>query len=243
MDEELEEEDDELGTILLAELEWKPQTDFIDWTDPNFSQEIVDRINGLNQDTFAKEVELWQHYINMLPVYNEYEIRKEVSFWNISIPGKDDFNYESYAMHYAMQVQYKNRLTEITSVVYAHYEMISQAHKTLKEMSVKIAPGSNKHEKDGIASFMVHPFSVAMANVKKLLVYLEAVSKNIDFAASQMDRMSREHQYLSKINQSFNNEGMSNLFQRNTPLQLKKIEDSTVIKTRNRRLNNFQNNS
>ena len=54
--------------------------------------------------------------------------------------------------------------------------------------------------------------TTAVGDRKRLLTYLESILKNIDFAASQMDRMLREHQALSRINQTMNSEGMSNLY-------------------------------
>jgi len=79
----------------------------------------------------------------MLPHYDEIAIRKEISNWDISIPGKDQFDFESFSQAYALQVQYRNRLTEMHSVVFAHFEMISQAQKMLKEMAVKLAQELN----------------------------------------------------------------------------------------------------
>ena len=57
--------------------------------------------------------------------------------------------------------------------------------------------------------------------------------KNIEFAASQMDRILREHQALSRINQSSNNEGMSNLFAKDkTPMN----KGNATVRTRNSRI-------
>ena len=57
--------------------------------------------------------------------------------------------------------------------------------------------------------------------------------KNIEFAASQMDRILREHQALSRINHSFNQEGMSNLFSKDkTPIN----RNQTTVRTRNSRI-------
>jgi hypothetical protein len=236
-------EEDIEETIIIAELEWKPQSVFIDWSSPDFTQEIVNRTKGVTEEGFAKEVELWRQSIESLPAYDEIEIRKELRSWHIGIPSKDDFDFQTYALHYSLQIQYRNRLTEIHSVVYAHYEMISQGQKTLKEMAVKLAAGNNKYDKDAVSAYTVHQFTVAMTHAKKLLIYLEAMLKNIDFAATQMDRMLREHQTLAKINQNFNNEGMSSFISRDRNPFLQKNSDSVVIKTRNNRLNINQNNS
>jgi hypothetical protein len=52
-----------------------------------------------------------------------------------------------------------------------------------------------------------------MTHAKRLNAYLESVLKNIDFASSQMDRIIREHQALSRINQTVNNMGMAQTYE------------------------------
>jgi hypothetical protein len=68
------------------------------------------------------------------------------------------------------------------------------------------------------------------------LSYTEAVLKNIDFAATQMDRLMREHQALSRINQSFNNEGLSSLYSKDRPSLKQYNNDSASVRTRNGRM-------
>ena len=60
--------------------------------------------------------------------------------------------------------------------------------------------------------------------------------KNIDFAASQMDRLMREHQSLSRINQNFHNEGLSALYNKDRPSLKRYNDDSATVRTRNERL-------
>lgn len=232
-DESLEEDDD--ITVIIAELDWKPIQDKMNWRDPNFTKDIVKRLKGITEESFGEEVNIWQENINSLPVYDEMGIRKEISRWNIGIPSREQFDFESYAIFYSLQVQYRNRITELINVVYAHHEMLSQAQKTLKEMAVRLAPGTAV-DKNGIASFTVHPFSIATTHAKRLLVYLEAVLKNIEFAASQMDRLLREHQALARINSNFNNEGFSAMLSKDKMPHLQKINGSVEIRTRNNRL-------
>jgi hypothetical protein len=225
--------DNEQDTIILADLEWKPSPESIVYTDPDFSKNIIERIKGVTESGFAKEVDNWQEAIQSLPDYDELEIRKEIKGWNIGIPNKDDFDFDSYAMFYSLQVQYRNRITEIISVVFAHHEMLSQAQKTLKDIAVRLANGTAV-DKNAIATFTVQPFSIACTHARRLLSYLESVLKNIDFAASQMDRMLREHQALARINSNFNSEGLSALFKDNNS-RVANINNSTEIRTRNRR--------
>jgi len=229
---EEDEDFDEKKSVLLATLEWSPMPETVSWQDPNFSKDLVSRLKGVTEDSFAKEVQIWQDAISLLPHYDEIEIRNEVREWDISIPTKDDYEFESFSAAYALQVQYRNRLTEIMSVIFGHYEMISQAHKNLREMAIKLSTGTAK-DKEANAAFTVHPFVIPMANSKRLLTYLEQYLKNIEFAASQMDRILREHQALSRINQSFNNEGMSNLFLKDkTPMN----KGNATVRTRNSRM-------
>jgi hypothetical protein len=225
--------DNEQDTIILADLEWKPSPESIVYTDPDFSKNIIERIKGVTESGFAKEVDNWQEAIQSLPDYDELEIRKEIKSWNIGIPNKDDFDFDSYAMFYSLQVQYRNRITEIISVVFAHHEMLSQAQKTLKDIAARLANGTAV-DKNAIATFTVQPFSIACTHARRLLSYLESVLKNIDFAASQMDRMLREHQALARINSNFNSEGLSALFKDNNS-RVANINNSTEIRTRNRR--------
>jgi len=229
---EEDEDFDEENSLLLATLEWAPMPETVSWKDPNFSKDLVSRLKGVTEDSFTKEVQIWQDAIGLLPYYDEIEIRNEIRRWDISIPSKDSYEFESFSASYALQVQYRNRLTEIMSVVYAHYEMISQAHKNLREMAIKLSTGTAK-DKDANATFTVHPFVIPMTNSKRLLTYLEQYLKNIEFAASQMDRILREHQALSRINQSFNSEGMSNLYSKDkTPMN----KGNATVRTRNSRI-------
>lgn len=175
---EEDEDFDEENSLLLATLEWAPMPETVSWKDPNFSKDLVSRLKGVTEESFAKEVQIWQDAISLLPYYDEIEIRTEIRQWDISIPSKDSYEFESFSASYALQVQYRNRLTEIMSVVFAHYEMISQAHKNLREMAIKLSTGTAK-DKDANAAFTVHPFVIPMTNSKRLLTYLEQYLKKI----------------------------------------------------------------
>lgn len=228
--------DEEYPTLIIADLDWSSMPEDSTLLDPNLSNEIVKKLKGLDENSLAKEVELWQNNINLLPKYDEVSIRREISTWNIGIPGKDEFDFETYSLYYALQMQYRVRLSAIISVVFSHHELLFQAHKALKEMAIKVAPGSNKHDKEGIATFTVSNFTIALSHAKRLLTYLESVLKNIDFAATQMDRLIREHQAMARYNNSFTNEGMVNLIERSKPLNSINNTNNAEIKTRNRRL-------
>ena len=229
----------ESNSIIIADLEWAPQPNLFDYSHESFAPDIVKRLQGITEESFCEEVKLWQQHINILPNYNEYEIRKECSAWDINIPKRDDFDFDNLYEAYYKQVQYRNRLTEIISIVFAHHELLSGAQKSLKEMAVRLANGP-KHDKDAIATATVQPFTLAAAAAKRCLVYLEAVQKNIEFTAIQLDRLMRERQNLARINQSMANEGMSAYYnnitnQTSKPMGMQR-RDIDEIKTRNSRI-------
>jgi hypothetical protein len=108
-------------------------------------------------------------------------------------------------------------------------------------MAVRLANGP-KHDKDAIATLTVQPFTMAMAVAKRCLVYLESVQKNIEFTATQLDRLMRERQNLARINQTMSNEGASAYYtnitnQTSKPNGMQRRE-SEEIKTRNSRIPN-----
>ena len=65
---------DEENSILVANLDWAPMPESISWQDPNFSKDLVSRLKGISEESFAKEVQNWQDAISLLPVYDELEI-------------------------------------------------------------------------------------------------------------------------------------------------------------------------
>ena len=152
---------------------------------------------------------------------------------------KIDFNFDNLLLAYHRQVQYRTRITEIYSIVYAHNELLNNAYKSLKEMAVRLTAGP-KHDKDAIATLTVQPFTMAMAVAKRCLVYLESVQKNIEFTAVQLDRLMRERQNLARINQSMSNEGASAYYANVTSQTSKpngmQRRDTEEIKTRNSRI-------
>jgi len=244
-----EEEDDDLdfgfgdnlteeNSVLIADLDWKPQTNFFDFNKDSFSADIVNRLKGITEEGFAREVELWQNEINELPLFNEKKIREELADWDLSIPVKEDFNFDNLLLAYHRQVEYRTRITQIYSIVYAHNELLNNAYKSLKEMAVRLTPGP-KHDKDAIATFTVQPFLVASTIAKRCMTFLESVQKNIEFSATQLDRLMRERQSLARINQQYNSEGMSVLYGQNVENKVtgmrRKAEDVS-IKLRNNRL-------
>jgi len=54
---------DEDKTVLLVDMHWSPMPESIDWEDPNFATEITNRLRGVTEESFAKEVKLWQDHI------------------------------------------------------------------------------------------------------------------------------------------------------------------------------------
>ena len=73
---EEDEDFDEENSLLLATLDWAPMPETVSWKDPNFSKDIVSRLKGVTEDSFTKEVQIWQDAIGLLPYYDEIEIRR-----------------------------------------------------------------------------------------------------------------------------------------------------------------------
>jgi hypothetical protein len=71
-------------------------------------------------------------------------------------------------------------------------------------------------------------------------MYLENIQKNIDFGAVQLERLMRERQNLARINQNFNNEGLSNIYasavENQTSNGMIRKADEAGIRTRNNRI-------
>jgi hypothetical protein len=230
-----DDDEDEKIEVYVADFEWAPAIEKVAWDDPNLTEIVTSRLKGTTPEGFATEVRNWQKHINVLPVYDEIAIRKEIQNWDYGFPDDDNYEFGSFASVYARQVQYRTRLNYLISIVNAHYEMISQAEKTLKMISIKLCTGTAK-DKESVATYAVHPFTIPATEAKRLLTYLDSVLKNIDFASIQMDRLLREHQALSRINNAFVNEGQSFSYAKGpTPLRTN-INDSVEIKTRNNRL-------
>ena len=236
-DDEIEENNN--SHLLLADIEWSSQSDPFDISADSFSLNIVNRLSGIDEDKFKEEVEMWQQVIGNLPTYNEAKLKNEMNAWDFTIPKHDNFSFDMLATSYARMVQYRTYLVQWIDVVNAHHEILSNAHKSLKEMAVKLANGP-KHDKDAIATFTVQPFLHKVTVAKRCLTYLENVQKNIDFGAVQLERLMRERQNLARINQNFNSEGMSNYYnsavETENPHGMLRKADQAGIKTRNNRL-------
>lgn len=232
-DEDIEEDD----TVLLADIEWPSNPFPVSWDDPNFASELLTRSTGkITEDSYIKEVELWQSNLKIMPKYDEFAIRKEISAWNIGIPDKDNLNYETLSIFYHLHSNYRTRLTDLHNAVFANHEMLNQAYKTLFELSSQMSNGKNKYERDAHATFATSYFSIALGHTKRLLTYLEMVIKNVDFASTQMDKMMRDIQNLARYNNNFVADGMSNMMNRTSIFPTSNNISSAEIKTRNNRL-------
>lgn len=233
-DDEFEEEE---NSLLLADIEWPSNPFPVSWEDPNFASEMLARSTGkITEESYTKEVELWQYNLKLMPKYDEFAIRKEISSWHIGIPDKENLDYESLSVFYHLHSNYRTRLTELHNAVYANNEMLTQAYKTLFELSSQMSNAKNKYERDAYATFATSYFSIALGHTKRLLTYLDMVIKNVDFTVSQMDKMMRDFQNLARYNNNFISDGMSNLMNRTSLSPLGNKNISAEIKTRNNRL-------
>lgn len=227
---------EETNEVFVIKYDWPSNPIPIDWSDDSFVDRMIERLDGVTREGFKKQTLLWMKTIDSIPKYDEKALRAEIASWDFDIPGKDNFNFEEYSIFYSQLIAHRTRLTEIIAVVNANHELLLQANKAIKEMATRLATGA-KHDKDGTAFYAINDFSVSYTNCKIFYDYLQSVLKNIEFCAYQMDRLQKEHQSLSRINNNFNNEGLYHLMNRSSTNLLKNNSESAVIKTRNRRLN------
>lgn len=232
MDEELEEED---KLIPVYDIEWPSNPDPTDWNNYDFYDDFLHSSKDLTPEAIAKRVAVWGSTIKNLPYYNDTEIRNEIFSWDLSIPSKDDFDYDNYSIYYARLIQYRHRLTEIMSIVNLNYEMLNQAYKNIKDMSMKLTTGT-ANDKEAFAAANVYLIAKSLGFAKALYDTLQNMFRSIDFSSYQMDKLHKEHQSLARINNNLNNEGMSNMLNRAVNPNFSNNNNSAVIKTRNSRL-------
>lgn len=234
-DDDDEESDDELSEAYVIKYDWPSNPVPIDWSDEEYVETLIERLDGVTRDGFRKQIKMWMKMIDSIPKYDENALRQEIGSWSFDIPGKDCFNFEDISIFYSQMISYRARLTEIIAVVNANHEFLLQANKAIKEMATRLSTGA-KHDKDGTAYHVVNDFSASYTHCKIFFDYLQSVLKNIEFCAYQMDKLQKEHQVLARINNNLNNEGLYNLMNRSSTGQFRNNNDSAVIKTRNGRL-------
>jgi hypothetical protein len=206
--EELTVSDDEDSDSLHVSLQWSDSIPMYTFKGKNLQQSLLDKLEGITRDSFSQDAAMWQAQINLLPAFDEGEIRKTIRSWNLKIPEKYIFDESEILSTYVRLMNYRSEIKDYIDLVYAHNELITQAGKSLEKIAIRLSPGP-RHDKESNATSVVNDFSVASSQTKRILYYLEQTIKTIEFNAMLMGRMLQERQALSKINNTMINEGMN----------------------------------
>jgi len=208
MNEKLSVSDDEDDDSLHVSLQWSDSIPMYTFKGKNLQQSLLDKLEGITRDSFSQDAAMWQAQINLLPSFDEGEIRKTIRSWNLKIPEKYIFDESEILSTYVRLMNYRSEIKDYIDLVYAHNELITQAGKSLEKIAIRLSPGP-RHDKESNATSVVNDFSVASSQTKRILYYLEQTIKTIEFNAMLMGRMLQERQALSKINNTMINEGMN----------------------------------
>ena len=208
MNEKLSVSDEEDDDSLHVSLQWSDSIPMYTFKGKNLQQSLLDKLEGITRDSFSQDAAMWQAQINLLPSFDEGEIRKTIRSWNLKIPEKYIFDESEILSTYVRLMNYRSEIKDYIDLVYAHNELITQAGKSLEKIAIRLSPGP-RHDKESNATSVVNDFSVASSQTKRILYYLEQTIKTIEFNAMLMGRMLQERQALSKINNTMINEGMN----------------------------------
>ena len=208
MNEKLSVSDDEEDDSLHVSLQWSDSIPMYTFKGKNLQQSLLDKLEGITRDSFSQDAAMWQAQINLLPSFDEGEIRKTIRSWNLKIPEKYIFDESEILSTYVRLMNYRSEIKDYIDLVYAHNELITQAGKSLEKIAIRLSPGP-RHDKESNATSVVNDFSVASSQTKRILYYLEQTIQTIEFNAMLMGRMLQERQALSKINNTMINEGMN----------------------------------
>lgn len=200
-------DNDEDGSLHVS-LNWSDSIPMYTFKGKNLQQSLLDKLEGITRDSFSQDAAMWQAQINLLPSFDEGEIRKTIRTWNLKIPEQYIFDESEILSTYVRLMNYRSEIKDYIDLVYAHNELITQAGKSLEKIAIRLSPGP-RHDKESNATSVVNDFSVAASQTKRILYYLEQTIKTIEFNAMLMGRMLQERQALSKINNTMINEGMN----------------------------------
>ncbi len=193
---------------LYVSLQWSDSIPMYTFKGKNLQQSLLDKLEGITRDSFTQDAAMWQAQIDLLPPFDEGEIRKNIRSWNLKIPEKYVFDENEILSTYVRLINYRSEIKDYIDLVYAHNELITQAGKSLEKIAIRLSPGP-RHDKESNATSVVNDFAVASSQTKRILYYLEQTIKTIEFNAMLMGRMLQERQALSKINHTMINEGMN----------------------------------
>lgn len=191
--------DDDMNDIDINELDLNCHNEY---------DNIGERLGSLNGATFMQEVKVWQNFLISLPELRANEIREEMYEWNLSIPSKNNFDFNDLVSTYYDLTNYKNRLSYFISDTMSVYETAIEAHKSLKDIAMKLFNGKQSDQK-AEATFVTQPFLMTALRAKTLLNFLTEYKSAIDFAANNLNRLMIERQSQAKMNYRAASEGAS----------------------------------
>jgi hypothetical protein len=179
--------------------------------DYDFEKDVKYRSSGINKETFEQEILIWCEGFKLLPKYNKESYIQEMSQMEMSLQSDNFFNFEDLVIMYSAQVAYRNRLTAMKGIVNAHYEIYTQAYKSLEKQAFKLfsKAGGTIDDRKADAAHMVAPFYRLSTQAKSMLEHINEMISNVEFAATQLSRLLREREILSRVNGSIDREGQN----------------------------------
>jgi hypothetical protein len=181
------------------------------WDIVDLDYEITERHKGPSIESFKSDYKDYVDAIKSLRQYSESAIRTEIENWDLTISEESLFDFQLAQSYYAKLISYRIRITYLQDIVNQHYELLSESVKSLKTMAVKLSTGA-KHDKEATATNIIQPLAKALANATRFKASLDGVYRNIDFVSWQMEKLLREKQSISRINNEHVREGMSHSY-------------------------------
>ena len=78
MNEKLSVSDEEDDDSLHVSLQWSDSIPMYTFKGKNLQQSLLDKLEGITRDSFSQDAAMWQAQINLLPSFDEGEIRKTI---------------------------------------------------------------------------------------------------------------------------------------------------------------------
>jgi hypothetical protein len=210
----------------------------IQYNKTNFSDMVAKRKDGTTEETFMEDVLLFQTIINNLPEYSEENYKEELHEMDFTIPYESQYDFKELYMVYKRLTEYKFRIIEIWSVVNAHHDLYEQAYKTLKVSAISLYSSGTAKDKEANAETRVKSFHIGIVITETFLAYLKEIKEAVEFASTNLSRMLREKEALSKLNYSYYKEGLYHEY--NTENESENTEKKQKIEVQTRKkFNNF----
>jgi hypothetical protein len=182
-----------------------------DWFTIDFEKDILHRKNvGITKESFMVDVKSWSEAISSLPKFSENSYRKEIYEMDFNIPA-EEFDFEVLQGVYSRLVSFFDRLLQMKSTVYKHFETYNMAYKSLKLSSMALYAGTAK-DKEASAEHLTHSLYIGTLMPKILLTHIADNIATIEFAAINMNRVLRERELTEKMDNVHKTEGMTHNF-------------------------------